>query len=68
MEMTKCMLKFKKISKGFWGEAITTTTYIVNRCLTKALVDKTPFEALYGYKPKVRHFTIFGTVFRPVKN
>ena len=60
--MTRCMLKFKKISKGFWGEAITTATYILNRCPTKALVDRTPFEAYYGYKPKVNHFRIFGSV------
>ena len=62
VEMTRCMLKFKKISKGFWGEAITTATYILNRCPTKALVDRTPFEAYYGYKPKVNHFRIFGSV------
>lgn len=62
MKMTKCMLKFKKISKGLWGEAITTATYILNKCPTKALIDKTPFEALCGYKPKVHHFRIFGSV------
>lgn len=49
------MLKYNKISKGLWGEAITTATYNLNKCPTKALVDKTPFEALYGYNPKVHH-------------
>ena len=56
------MVKYKKISKGCWREAITTATNILNKWATKALVDKTPFEELYGYKPKVHHFRIFGSV------
>ena len=26
------------------------------------MVDRTPFEAYYGYKPMVNHFRIFGSV------
>ena len=66
MKMTRCMLKYKKISKGFWGEAITTATYILNRCPTKALVDKTPFKAIYGCKPKIHDFIVFGSIAYPL--
>ena len=29
----------------FWGEAVTTAVFILNRAPTKALTGKTPFEA-----------------------
>jgi len=43
LDMTISMLKMKKISNTFWGEAVRTTTYILNRCPTKKL-DQIPEE------------------------
>lgn len=34
--------------------------YILNRAPTKSLNGKTPFEAWFGKKPRVRHFRTFG--------
>jgi len=54
------MIKSKGLSNSFWAEAINTTVYLKNRSPTKYLEHKTPFEALYGFKPKVSHLRIFG--------
>ena len=38
-------MKAKKMPAEFWGEAVTTAVFILNRAPTKALKGKTPFEA-----------------------
>jgi len=45
MEMEISMLKEKNMPNNFWVEAVYTTVYILNRCPTKAVQDKTPIEA-----------------------
>ncbi len=44
----------------FWGEAVVTAVYILNRSPTKALNGKTPYEAWHGRKPVVSHLRVFG--------
>lgn len=51
--MAKSMLYEKKIPYIFWGEAVNTVVYLINRSPTKALHKKTPFEAFSGRKPGV---------------
>jgi hypothetical protein len=36
------------------------TIYILNRSPTKALNDRTPYEAWHGRKPAVSHLRVFG--------
>ena len=55
------MLQGKGLSNGFWAEAINTVVYLKNRSPTKCLGFKTPFEALFGFKPAVSHLRIFGS-------
>jgi transposase InsO family protein len=45
MEMARCMLHQKELPKKFWAEAASTAVFIQNRLLTRALQNKTPFEA-----------------------
>jgi hypothetical protein len=45
---------------AFWGEAVTTAVYLLNRVPTKSVVGKTPFEAWHGHKPTVEHLRVFG--------
>jgi transposase InsO family protein len=61
VECAWSMLKGKNLTNGFWVEAISTVVYLKNRSPTKSLDHKTPFEALYGYKPTVSHLRIFGS-------
>lgn len=45
VEMTRAMLNEANLFKGWWAEAIATTTYLNNRTLTSRLKDRTLFEA-----------------------
>jgi hypothetical protein len=44
----------------FWGEAVVTAVYILNRSPTKALNGRTPYEPWHGRKPAVSHLRVFG--------
>jgi len=57
----RSMLKGKDLSNGFWAEALNTAVYLKNRSPTKSLEFKTPYEALYGFKPVVKHLIVFGS-------
>ena len=43
--MTRSMLKAKKCQR-FYGEAAPTAIYILNKCLTKKIVKKTPYDKI----------------------
>ncbi|CAL8155287.1 unnamed protein product [Prunus armeniaca] len=61
VEMAKAMLHEKKgLPYYLWAEAVHTTVYILNRCPTRALGDKTLFKAYSKRKPRIAHFKIFG--------
>jgi transposase InsO family protein len=60
--MARCMLKSMGIPGRFWGEAVTTTVFVLNRAPTRALEDKTPYEAWYAHKPAVHFLHTFGCV------
>ncbi|GAU22886.1 hypothetical protein TSUD_376970 [Trifolium subterraneum] len=62
MNMARSMLKGKGMPNRFWAEAAATSVYIINRCPTKKLLDKTPYEAWTGAKPSVGHFKVFGSL------
>jgi hypothetical protein len=44
----------------FWGEAVVTAIYILNRSPTKALNGRTPYEAWHVRKLVVSHLRVFG--------
>ena len=54
MEMTRCLLFEKDLPKKFWAEAVNTTVFLLNRLPTKALQNKTPYEAWRCYNPHSR--------------
>ena len=60
--MARSMLKAKDMPAEFWGEAVSTAVFILNRCPTKALKGQTPFEAWHGRKPNVAFLRTFGCV------
>ncbi|GAU48263.1 hypothetical protein TSUD_405090 [Trifolium subterraneum] len=62
MDMARCMVKHKNLPKSFWGEAVATAVYVLNRCPTKKLKDKVPEEVWSGKKPSVSHFKVFGAL------
>ena len=60
--MARSLLKAKKIPGEFWGEAVSTAVFILNRSPTKSVDGKTPFEAWHGHKPNVHFMRTFGCV------
>ena len=62
LDMAMSMLKQKKLPHSFWGEVVSTTTYLVNRCPTKRLKEKVPKKVWSGRKPLVSHLRIFGSI------
>jgi transposase InsO family protein len=58
--MAWVLLKQRGMSVVFWGEAVVTTVYILNRSPTKALNGRMSYEAWHGRKPAVSHLRVFG--------
>jgi len=63
VEMARSMLKGKELPNSFWAEAVSSAVYILNRSPTKAVRDKTPFEAWHGRNDvdptRIHHTRIF---------
>ena len=60
VEMVRSVLADSELPKSFWAEALATAVYLRNRCPTKSVEGKTPYEEIYGEKPKVGHLRVFG--------
>lgn len=60
VEMARCMLLQHRLPNSLWAEAINTANFIRNRCPTKALNNKTPFEMKNERKPYVGFMRTFG--------
>ncbi|KAG8497843.1 hypothetical protein CXB51_007132 [Gossypium anomalum] len=60
MNMARCLLFQSKLPSKFWEEAVNTSVYLLHKFPTRAVKDKTPFEAWYGLKPSVSHLKVFG--------
>ncbi|GKD29574.1 retrovirus-related pol polyprotein from transposon TNT 1-94 [Tanacetum coccineum] len=61
MEMARSMLKEKRLPDNLWAEAVSTAVYLLNLSPTKAVLNRTPFEAWRGVKPSA-HLKVFGCV------
>eukprot|EP00253_Pinus_taeda_P010962 PITA_10962 len=62
MDMAKSMLKAKHLPNDYWAEAVHCAVYILNRCPTKAVMNKVSEEAWSGRKQGVTHMRVFGCV------
>nr|KYP64673.1 Retrovirus-related Pol polyprotein from transposon TNT 1-94 [Cajanus cajan] len=62
LERVRCMLLGSGLSKKFWGEAATTAAYLINRCPSSALNNKTPMEAWHGKPVDYSNLRVFGSL------
>ncbi|CAO2824836.1 unnamed protein product [Amaranthus hypochondriacus] len=60
--MARSMKEEKGLPKSLWAEAVNTSIYILNHSPTKAVRNKTPYEAWNNKKPIVNHLKIFGCI------
>jgi hypothetical protein len=56
------MLKAKALPGVFWGEAVTTAVYLLNRTSCKAIRGRTPYELWTRSASTVHHLHTFGCV------
>ncbi|KAL5570519.1 hypothetical protein UlMin_027094 [Ulmus minor] len=62
METARAMLMEKGLPKTFWAEAVYTAVYLLNRCPTNVVKDKTLVEAWSGRKPSAKHLRVFDCI------
>lgn len=60
MEMMRCLLSEGRMDRKYWGEAVMTANYLLNR-LPSASIERTPFELWHGSKPSYGHLRVFGS-------
>lgn len=47
---------------SFWAEAVVCAIYVLNRCSTRSVCDRTPEEAWSGRRPFIGHLRVFGCI------
>lgn len=57
--MERSMIKVKGLPNDCWTEAVPNVVYILNRSPTKAVMNKTPYQACHGRKPQVDLLKVF---------
>ncbi len=62
LDKVRCMLSGSGLGKSFWGEAVATTTFLVNGSPNTAIDCKTPEEMWSGNKPNLSNLKTFGCV------
>lgn len=60
IEMTRCLLSEAGLDQKYWGEAVCTANYILNRVPASA-TGRTPCELWHGDKPNYSHMKVFGS-------
>ncbi|GJV00991.1 zinc finger, CCHC-type containing protein [Tanacetum coccineum] len=58
-EMVNSMLSYSGLSEGFWGEAMLTACYLLNRIPNKRN-KTTPYELWYKKRPNLSYLRVYG--------
>ena len=60
LDKVRYMLSGSGLGKSFWGEAVDTITFLVNRSPNITIDYKTPEEMWSGNKPNLSNLNFFG--------
>ncbi|MBW0563254.1 hypothetical protein O181_102969 [Austropuccinia psidii MF-1] len=60
LKRTKCLLLESKLDHSWWGEALSTSTYLLNRTTIASIGFKIPFSLFFGKAPKTDNLNPFG--------
>ena len=59
LDMVRSMMSYTDLSISFWGHAILTVVYLLNKVPSKSF-SSTPYEIWYGKQPSLNHIKIWG--------
>ena len=54
------MIIESNLPQSFWAEAVNTACHVTNRCLIRAVLNKTPYELFNNKKPMLNYLRAFG--------
>ena len=57
--MVRSMMSLTNLSPSFWGYALETTAFMLNRAPSKS-VETSPYELWFGKKPKLSFLKVWG--------
>lgn len=60
MDTARCLVIQSGLPAYLWAEAVNTANFIRNRCRTRKLQGKTPYELWFGNAPNVSNLKRFG--------
>ncbi|GAA0139646.1 transmembrane signal receptor [Lithospermum erythrorhizon] len=60
LQVARAILFQSHLPIHFWGKAILTTIYIINRLPSSTIGFKIHFERLYNRQPEFKHMRVFG--------
>ena len=60
VETARSMLLSGGVPSDFWGEAVITSAYLINRIPTAHNSGKSPYAALFNHTPDYTHLRVFG--------
>ena len=63
MEVTWSIMFHMSVPKRFWGDAVMTACYLINKTPTRVLKDVSPYKVLNKTEPFLDHLRVFGCVF-----
>ena len=59
LDMVQSMMSLTDLSLSFWGYALETAAFTLNRAPSKS-VETTPYELWFGKKPKLSFLKVWG--------
>eukprot|EP00268_Persea_americana_P033657 TRINITY_DN3330_c0_g1_i11.p1 TRINITY_DN3330_c0_g1~~TRINITY_DN3330_c0_g1_i11.p1 ORF type:complete len:627 (-),score=65.47 TRINITY_DN3330_c0_g1_i11:2488-4368(-) len=60
LETARSLIHSSHVPLQFWGEAVLTATYLINRTPSTVLSGISSYEKLFSFQPDLSHLKVFG--------